>query len=98
VQWSPRGDHFVTVAGFMPAKTTVFTAACKPHFDLGSGPHNMARWSPQARRPARCAAPCRRGRSSAGARGGALRLAACPARDALPGRGSAVGRVPVRAA
>jgi len=82
----------------MPAKTTVFTAACKPHFDLGSGPHNMARWSPQARRPARCAAPCRRGRSSAGARGGALRLAACPARDALPGRGSAVGRVPVRAA
>ena len=48
MQWSPRGDYFVTVAGFMPAKSTLFTAACKPHFDLGSGPHNMARWNPQA--------------------------------------------------
>lgn len=49
VQWSPKGDYFVTVAGFMPAKSTIFTAACKPHYDLGSGPHNMARWNPQAR-------------------------------------------------
>jgi translation initiation factor 2A len=48
VQWHPSGDYFVTVAGFMPAKTTLFTDACKPHFDLGSGPHNIARWSPQA--------------------------------------------------
>lgn len=48
VQWSPSGDFFVTVAGFMPAKSTIFTAACKPHYDLGSGPHNMARWNPQA--------------------------------------------------
>lgn len=47
VQWHPSGDYFVTVAGFMPAKTTLFTDACKPHFDLGSGPHNIARWSPQ---------------------------------------------------
>ena len=49
MQWSPKGDYFVTVAGFMPAKSTIFTAACKPHYDLGSGPHNMARWNPQAR-------------------------------------------------
>ena len=53
VQWHPSGDYFVTVAGFMPAKTTLFTDACKPHFDLGSGPHNIARWNPQAR-PALC--------------------------------------------
>ncbi len=47
VQWSPSGEHFITVAGFMPAKSTVFTEACKPFFDLGSGGHNLVRWSPQ---------------------------------------------------
>lgn len=45
VQWNPRGDCFVTVAGFMPAKSTVFTAACVPKFDLGSGPFSTARWN-----------------------------------------------------
>ena len=49
VQWHPSGEFFVTVAGFMPAKTTLFTDACKAHYDLGSGPHNIARWSPQVR-------------------------------------------------
>ncbi|EIE21931.1 eIF2A-domain-containing protein [Coccomyxa subellipsoidea C-169] len=49
VQWSPSGEHFITVAGFMPAKSTVFTEACKPFFDLGSGGHNLVRWSPQGR-------------------------------------------------
>ena len=49
VQWSPSGEHFITVAGFMPAKSTVFTEACKPFFDLGSGGHNLIRWSPQVR-------------------------------------------------
>ena len=47
VQWTPAGDYFVAVAGFMPAKTTLFSATCKPIFELGSGPHNLARWSPQ---------------------------------------------------
>ena len=45
VQWNPRGDCFVTVAGFMPAKSTVFTSACVPKFDLGSGPYSTARWN-----------------------------------------------------
>ena len=45
VQWNPRGDCFVTVAGFMPAKSTVFTATCVPKFDLGSGPYSTARWN-----------------------------------------------------
>ncbi|KAK9918766.1 hypothetical protein WJX75_006714 [Coccomyxa subellipsoidea] len=49
VQWSPSGEHFITVAGFMPAKSTVFTEACKPFFDLGSGGHNLVRWNPQGR-------------------------------------------------
>jgi translation initiation factor 2A len=49
VQWSPRGDCFVTVAGFMPAKSTVFTDTCVPKYDLGSGPYSLARWSPHGR-------------------------------------------------
>ncbi|GLC40839.1 hypothetical protein PLESTM_001117500 [Pleodorina starrii] len=49
VQWSPAGDYFITVAGFMPAKVTLFNAACKPVYDLGSGPYNMARWNPFGR-------------------------------------------------
>lgn len=35
VQWSPRGDYFVTVAGFMPAKSTLFTDKCVAKYDLG---------------------------------------------------------------
>ena len=49
VQWSPKGDFFVTVAGFMPAKSTLFTAACVPKFDLGAGPYSMVRWNPFGR-------------------------------------------------
>ena len=49
VQWSPKGDFFVTVAGFMPAKSTLFNAACVPKFDLGSGPYSLVRWSPFGR-------------------------------------------------
>ncbi len=49
VQWNPRGDCFVTVAGFMPAKSTVFTSECVPKFDLGSGPYSTACWNPFGR-------------------------------------------------
>ncbi|GLI68138.1 hypothetical protein VaNZ11_012474 [Volvox africanus] len=49
VQWSPLGDFFIAVAGFMPAKVTLFNASCKPVYDLGSGPYNMARWNPFGR-------------------------------------------------
>jgi translation initiation factor 2A len=47
VQWSPQGDFFLVAAGFMPAKVTLFTQKCDPFYDLGSGPYNMVRWSPQ---------------------------------------------------
>lgn len=49
VQWSPAGDYFITVAGFMPAKVTLFSASCKPVYDLGSGPYNLVRWNPFGR-------------------------------------------------
>ena len=46
-QWSPDGAFFVVVAGFMPAKTVLFDAKCKPVFDLGTGPYNIIKWNPQ---------------------------------------------------
>lgn len=49
VQWSPTGDYFVAVCGFMPAKSTLFNAMCVPKFDLGSGPYSMIRWNPFGR-------------------------------------------------
>jgi len=49
VQWNPRGDYFITVAGFMPAKVTLFTDKCIPKYDLGAGPYSMARWNPFGR-------------------------------------------------
>lgn len=49
VQWSPDGKWFATVAGFMPAKSTLFTSACVPKFDLGSGPYSLVRWNPFGR-------------------------------------------------
>lgn len=36
-------------AGFMPAKMTLFDANCKPVYDLGNGPYNIARWNPFGR-------------------------------------------------
>ena len=52
VQWSPSGDHFVTVSGFMPARTNLFSSRCRMLQDLGAGPHNLVRWNPQASPPA----------------------------------------------
>lgn len=49
VQWSPKGDYFIALAGFMPAKATLFTSKCIPKFDLGSGPYSMVRWNPFGR-------------------------------------------------
>ncbi|KAF6264398.1 eukaryotic translation initiation factor eIF2A-domain-containing protein [Scenedesmus sp. NREL 46B-D3] len=49
VQWSPAGDFFVVVAGFMPAKVMLLDNRCKPVYDLGSGPYNIARWNPFGR-------------------------------------------------
>ncbi|WIA28435.1 hypothetical protein OEZ86_010979 [Tetradesmus obliquus] len=49
VQWSPAGDYFVVVAGFMPAKVMLLDNRCKPVYDLGSGPYSTARWNPFGR-------------------------------------------------
>lgn len=49
VQWSPNGEFFVVVAGFMPAKVLLFNSKCKPLFDLGSGAYNLIRWNPFSR-------------------------------------------------
>lgn len=53
-QWSPDGCFFIVVAGFMPAKTVLFDAKCKPVFDLGTGPYNIIKWNPQGRFLALC--------------------------------------------
>lgn len=49
VSWSPKGDTFVALAGYMPAKATLFNAKCDAVYDLGAGPHALARWSPHGR-------------------------------------------------
>eukprot|EP01025_Chloroclados_australasicus_P059651 TRINITY_DN7554_c0_g1_i1.p1 TRINITY_DN7554_c0_g1~~TRINITY_DN7554_c0_g1_i1.p1 ORF type:complete len:634 (+),score=76.72 TRINITY_DN7554_c0_g1_i1:142-2043(+) len=49
VQWSPKGEHFLVVCGFMPAKTILFDSKCKPIYNIGSGPVNTVRWNPQGR-------------------------------------------------
>jgi translation initiation factor 2A len=46
VAWSPRGDCFAVLAGFMPPRAVVFDSKCAPSLDLGSGPFCHARWSP----------------------------------------------------
>lgn len=49
VQWTPDGQYFVVVAGFMPAKPVLYTAKCKALFEFTAGPFNTARWSPFGR-------------------------------------------------
>ena len=49
-QWSPCGDEFGVVYGYMPAKATIYKAAkCEPKYELGAGPHNTLRWNPFGR-------------------------------------------------
>ena len=48
-QWSPSGEHFAVVAGFIPSKVMLFDANCKPLYDFGSGPYNVVRWNPFGR-------------------------------------------------
>ncbi|MEW5320441.1 MAG: hypothetical protein WDW38_011515 [Sanguina aurantia] len=49
VKWTPAGDYFVVVAGFMPSKVTLFDAKCKAVYDLGTGPYNLVWWNPFGR-------------------------------------------------
>lgn len=49
VQWSPSGEHFVAVSGFMPARVNLFSSRCQMLQELSAGPYNMVRWNPQVK-------------------------------------------------
>ncbi|KAK7602934.1 hypothetical protein V9T40_006908 [Parthenolecanium corni] len=46
VSWSPRGDEFCVVYGYMPAKAALFNEKCEVVFDFGSGPRNSIYFNP----------------------------------------------------
>ena len=48
VEWSPNGNLFATVYGFMPAKATMFNLKAEAVFDFGTGPRNSALFNPQS--------------------------------------------------
>jgi len=54
VQWSPQGDLFAVVAGYMPAKAILVDTRNRPVYDVIAGPYNTARWSPSGRFLAVC--------------------------------------------
>jgi len=47
VNWSPKGDLFSVVHGFMPAKSSLFNMKGDQVFDFGTGPKNIALFNPQ---------------------------------------------------
>jgi len=46
--WSPSGNLFAVVYGFMPAKATMYDLKGEPVFDFGTGPRNEAIFNPQS--------------------------------------------------
>jgi len=48
VSWSPKGDMFAVVFGFMPARTSLFNNKGDQVFDFGTGPKNLAIFNPQS--------------------------------------------------
>jgi translation initiation factor 2A len=48
VTWSPKGDLFAVVHGFMPAKSALFNNKGDAVFDFGNGPKNLAMFNPQS--------------------------------------------------
>jgi len=48
VTWSPKGDLFAVVYGFMPARTSLFNNKGDQVFDFGTGPKNLAMFNPQS--------------------------------------------------
>ena len=48
VEWSPSGNLFVAVYGFMPAKATMYSISAEPVFDFGTGPRNTVMFNPQS--------------------------------------------------
>jgi len=47
IGWSPTGNEFFVVYGYMPAKATLFSHKCEKLFDFGTGPRNTALFNPQ---------------------------------------------------
>lgn len=47
--WSPSGDNFILIYGFMPARATMFDDRCEPVFDFGTGSWNTIIFSPHGR-------------------------------------------------
>lgn len=47
VVWSPKGNEFVAIYGFMPSKATIFNLKCEPVFELGTAPRNTIYFNPQ---------------------------------------------------
>lgn len=46
VEWSPNGQHYCVVHGYMPAKVTMFNLKGDDIFDFGTGPRNEAHFDP----------------------------------------------------
>jgi translation initiation factor 2A len=49
VAWSPSGNEFIIIYGYMPARATMFNAQCEPVFDFGTGSRNIVSFSPHGR-------------------------------------------------
>lgn len=46
VTWSPKGDYFITISGFMPAHTVLYSKKGHPVFKFGSHHRNTVFWAP----------------------------------------------------
>lgn len=49
VAWSPTGNEFIIIYGYMPSRTTMFNEECEPVFDFGTGSRNTVSFSPHGR-------------------------------------------------
>jgi uncharacterized protein with WD repeat len=49
VAWSPKGNEFVMVYGFTPAKATLFNESTQVIFEFGTSTRNKCSWSPNGR-------------------------------------------------
>lgn len=47
--WSPTGNEFIIVYGYMPSRATMFDEKCDPIYDFGTGPRNLISFSPHGR-------------------------------------------------
>lgn len=47
--WSPTGNEFIIVYGYMPSRATLFDEKGDPVYDFGTGPRNVVSFSPHGR-------------------------------------------------